>query len=104
MPRGSTDVQTKACKFCGEFVNPDEFHEEFDFYRHPNVKPTLLKLREKSTALKLFDIDDYAVHRKLRSEHGIVRDGYPRLLNAWKWMLKLIETDKPLVANPDLPF
>lgn len=95
----------KSCRFCGDFTNEQEFHEEFDFYRHPSAKDTLRKLYEKTQALKIYDLDEYAIHRKLRTEHGIVIPGYPRLLNAWKWMLKLVETEKitPVFKVSDLP-
>ncbi len=94
-----------ACKWCGEFVPPFKFHEEFDFFLHPNAKTMLRDLHQKAHSLHITDMDEYAVWRKLRSEHGVVMPAYARLVNAWKWMVKLVEHEKtaPRTTVTDLP-
>lgn len=108
-----------ACKICGNFLAKGEHHDEFDFYVHPGAKDTIRKLQAKTQLLKIFDTDEYAIHQKIRGEHGVILPAYTRLLNCWKWMLKLMEVDAKqnkehqsqlealppqLISNPDLPF
>lgn len=89
-----SDQSDHACRFCGNFLGKTEVHEEFDFYVHPQSKDMLKRLHAKTQLLQIYDMDDYAIHRKLRSERGVVMPGYARLVNAWKWMRKMVEPEK----------
>ena len=100
-----SDTQDRPCAYCGNFLDKNEVHEEFDYFVHPKAKDTLRQLHQKVHGLHITDMDEYAVWRKLRSEHGVVMPAYGRLVNAWKWMVKLVEHEKtaPRTTITDLP-
>lgn len=83
-----------------------EYKDEFDFYNNPMAKGVLRELRAKVSLLPpdQQNYHDYAIHRKIKSDHGVVMPAYSRLLNAWKWMLKLEEKEPKESKKDDLPF
>lgn len=82
---------------------PEAF-EEFDFYNRANkdeIKKTLRELGSKLKALHQETgetagglLNLYAVRRGLKSERGVVMPAYGRLLEAYKWLKKLEDTDR----------
>lgn len=114
MVQASTE---NACKFCGEFISATEKHEEFDFYKHPNVKGQLRALNEKYKALplneRLYQCENYAVRRGLRlgakivEEKGhkrpeggrVIHPAYTRLIEADIWLAKMIASEQSKVSN-----
>jgi hypothetical protein len=91
---------------------PEAF-EEFDFYSRtdPNIKVTLLALQGKlkemgrapGSTLLSWPVE-YAEKRGLKSKNGVVMPAYGRLMNAYKWLIKL-EASKPAPSlSADLPF
>lgn len=101
----------KQCQWCSLFLGKEEYHDEFDFYKHPAAKITIRQLQEKSKGM---DLEQYASSKKLKSERGVVMPAYGRLINAWKWMEHLEEKDRDIDASrpeqentmsvADLPF
>ena len=104
--------EKRKCEFCIEFLGENEYHEQFDFYKHPHCKPALRRLRGLLDALpedeRLYGMENLAVKRgflrnvkiELLSDfykkpiHGdIVLPGYEMLCGAYKWLGKLEEYD-----------
>ena len=91
----------RQCGFCNLFISKDEFHEEFDFYKHPAIKGTLRELKKRLNTVGN-DVEAWAVKRKLRSHLGVVMPGYGRLIGANRWLKKLEEQDSEIATSQEL--
>lgn len=114
-------VTGNVCTFCGEFLPKGEHHDEFDYFKHPLVKGQLNALNEKYKSLpldeQLYRMENWAVRRGLRrnatilDEKGnkkpdggtVVNTGYPRLVNADRWLRKMLDGE-PKKLSTELPF
>ena len=108
--------ESTTCQFCLSDLKPGEWHDEFDFYKHPDAKRTLLELKKKYDALpedeKLYSMENYAVSKNLlrwptigviEVEEGrgqkkpmggaVVMPGYSRLVEADRWLRKLSDQE-----------
>lgn len=113
-------VDGNICTFCGEGLAKGEFHEEFDYFKHPMVKGQLNALNERYKSLplneQLYRMENWAVKRGLRrganilDEKGnrkpdggtVVMPGYQRLVNADRWLRRM--SDGVEVKKSELPF
>ena len=109
--------ENKTCKFCYASLSDAEYHEEFDFYKHPDVKRILRRLRDDINQLpeneRLYGMENFAVKKgwlndstrhicesaggQIRPDGGqVVVPQYSSLFEAYKWLRKLEEVEPPV--------